>query len=173
MTDISNLHSLQEKSQREALFSTGNHKTDRRMQMITSTFMRESDRSVITNAGLDCPSIHTPEKTSPLKPQSKIVQWMFGLLYLKKNKFLLQSMVLICKWSHDGYHIKTWRIRATVRAGEKRGERRTWSEYNWNSLGCCIHCHWVVTLKSSCWPPWCYHGYLASAPFHYTSCAVL
>ena len=54
MTDISNLHSLQEKSQREALFSTDDHKTDRRMQMISSTFMRESDRNVITNAGLDC-----------------------------------------------------------------------------------------------------------------------
>ena len=53
MTDISNLHSLQEKSQREALSSTGDHKTARRMQMITSTFMRESNRNIITNAGLE------------------------------------------------------------------------------------------------------------------------
>ena len=82
MTDISNLHSLQEKSQREALSSTGDHKTARRMQMITSTFMRESDRNVITNAGLETegePLLRTQDFSTDTTMQNCTVNVWFAL----------------------------------------------------------------------------------------------
>ena len=46
---------------------------------MTSTLMRESDRNVITNAGLDCPSIRTLEKTSQTAIQNCTVNVWFAL----------------------------------------------------------------------------------------------
>lgn len=96
--DISNLYSLQEKSRSEALSSAGYHRTTRKMQMITSTFMQETDRNIITHASLERKEgklplhIHTREGcSSEITIQNCTVSVS---LYLEKKKFLLGSIVL-------------------------------------------------------------------------------
>lgn len=58
-----------------------------------------------------------------------------------------------------------------MRRGEGKGDLRVNTV---KFLFCCWNlCHGVVTLMSPCWSPWRSHSHLASALFHYTSCAVL